>query len=137
MIVFVCLDPDGGMLFHHRRQSSDRVVTADMLVVSQGRRLWMDPYSEKLFAGRTEGIMARETFLELAGPEDCCFVENRPLSAYADQIERLIVYRWDKVYPKDMMFDLNLADWTLENTVCLEGHSHANIERETYVRPED
>ena len=41
MIVIVCVDQRNGLGFNGRRQSRDRMVAADILKESAGRRLWM------------------------------------------------------------------------------------------------
>ena len=48
MIAVVCVDDRNGMLFHHRRQSQDRLLREDLLSRCPGR-LWMNAYSAKLF----------------------------------------------------------------------------------------
>ena len=49
MIVIVCVDQRNGLAFNGRRQSRDRMVAADILKESAGRRLWMTPSSLRLF----------------------------------------------------------------------------------------
>ena len=41
MIVITCVDQKNGLAFNGRRQSRDRMVAADILRESAGRRLWM------------------------------------------------------------------------------------------------
>ena len=48
MIIAVCIDDKGGMLFNHRRQSQDRLLREDLLKEAAGRPLWMSGYSAKI-----------------------------------------------------------------------------------------
>ena len=54
MIVIVCVDQRNGLAFNGRRQSRDRMVAADILKESAGRRLWMTPSSRRLFLPEAE-----------------------------------------------------------------------------------
>lgn len=133
MILMVCVDDRGGMLFHHRRQSQDRVVREDLLREA-GDRLLMNAYSAKQFEPDAH-IICAEDCLERAGEGDCCFVENLDPLAYADRIEKVIVYHWNRVYPADVYFTIPLQDapWKLESVTEFPGFSHEKITKEVYI----
>ena len=135
MNVIVCLDDCEGMTFNRRRQSRDRVVTAD-IVREAGERLCMCPYSESLFLETEIERLVSENFLDEAQSGDWCFVENRALSPYREQIDEVLVYRWNRHYPSDTTFDLNLAaeGFRLAEREELEGYSHEKITKERFVR---
>ena len=57
MIVIVCVDQRNGLAFNGRRQSRDRMVAADILKESAGRRLWMTPSSRRLFLPEAEIVV--------------------------------------------------------------------------------
>ncbi len=135
MKAVVCLDEGGGMLFNHRRQSRDRQQIADLWqLVGQGR-LWCAPFSAPLFAEGERQPLFDEAFLEKAGPGDYCLVEDRALSPYLDQIEELIVYHWNRVYPRDLVLDIPLPGMLhLAGRVDLPGYSHECITRERYIK---
>ena len=137
MTVIVCLDDRGGMAFNHRRQSRDRVVLDDMVQTSAGHTLWMSPVSARLFTGwNVSGLRAAEDFLDRAGAEDFCFVEDRPVLPWRARIRGVVLYRWGRVYPADLRFDLPLdsEDWVLECRTVFAGHSHKTITKEVYRR---
>ena len=46
MILIVCVDDHNGMMFNHRRQSQDRILRADILELTGGKKLWMNAYSK-------------------------------------------------------------------------------------------
>ena len=54
MIGIVCLEERRGMQFGGRRVSRDRVVTEKICELCEGKTLWMNPASEKLFAEQKE-----------------------------------------------------------------------------------
>ena len=133
MKVMVCLDDDNGMLFNGRRQSRDRLLREDMINLLQGARLWMNEYSAKQFEeGPEESIIADEKFLEKANENDYCFVEDRKLLLYEPAIRELILYRWNRKYPADMFFDIDLSHWELVNRTEFPGSSHVKITKEIY-----
>lgn len=135
MNLIVCIDNNNGMAFHNRRQSQDRVLRGQIFHLIGGHRLWMNSYSRKQFAETlpTE-VCTAEDFLEKAGPDDYCFVENLDLSPYAEQIETLILFRWNREYPADLFFRLDLTSWSLRESQDFTGFSHEIITKEIYTR---
>lgn len=134
MKVIVCLEDNGGMMFNRRRQSRDRVLSADVLAQCRGARLCISPYSMLLFEGSDADILCDENFLELAREEDYCFVEDKALAPYAERICELIVYKWNRRYPSDTYFDLDLAalGFELASSEEFAGYSHEKITKEIY-----
>lgn len=137
MIVILCLDDQGGMMFHQRRQSRDKEVIRDILEMKKDRILWMNAYSAKLFEGAKEQICCEKDFLKKAGKGDFCFVENEPIGGYQEQIEQLIVYRWNRRYPADFFPDLDFHIWVLTDRKEFQGNSHEKLTKEVYDRKDD
>lgn len=135
MTVIVCLDRSNGMMFNHRRQSRDANVISDILQTASEKTLFMDPYSVPLFSTAERDIGVCEDFLDKAGVDDFCFIENASVAAYKEKITRLIVYKWNRDYPADFFFDIDYAkNFRLVSTVDFEGTSHDRITKEIYVR---
>ena len=136
MKVIVCLEDKGGMMFNHRRQSRDRVLSADVLAQCRGARLCISPYSMLLFEGGEADILCDESFLELAGEGDYCFVEDRALAPYADRIGEVIVYKWNRRYPTDVFFDIDPESLGFRRVSMteFEGSSHEKITKEIFAR---
>ncbi len=132
MIVAVAIEDRGGMMFNHRRVSRDQAQQADLLTFCGGRKLWMNGYSAQLFAG--EQIAVDEAFLQKAGPDEVCFVEDQPLLHGEDKIDTLVLYRWNRTYPADMKLELDLTAYVLTETREFPGNSHETITREIYMR---
>lgn len=137
MIAVLCLDDQNGMMFNKRRQSRDREVISDILQMSKTTRLWMNEYSAKLFEEMKEEISCEAAFLEKAGEGEFCFVENEQLGAYADKIEKLILYKWNRKYPADFFFDFDFSDWKLKESTEFQGNSHEKVTKEVYDRKGD
>lgn len=135
MIVLICVDDDMGMLFNSRRQSKDVILRSRIMEKTRGHKLWMNHYSAKQFEEDDQHeINVEEDFLLDAAPGDFCFVETQLLQAYEKWIEKLILYRWNRKYPSDLKFDLNLRDWKLIETTDFVGNSHTKITEEIYVK---
>lgn len=132
MNIIVCLDDNQGMLFNKRRQSRDRKVLED--IFSLTKNLWINSFSEKLFAESDVTTNVDEEFLSKAGKGEFCFVENEKIMPYINRIEQIIVYRWNRKYPADVRFDASLQDWKLVGQKEFSGKSHEKITREIYVR---
>ena len=53
---------------------------------------------------------------------------------YEKWIEKLMIFKWNRVYPKDFEFDIDLSEWKLSQSSEFKGSSHDNITMEVYVR---
>ena len=133
MVLIVCLDEKHGMLFNRRRQSQDAVVQEDILALSAGKTLWMNGYSAKQFPTDAPVTVA-EDCLAQAGAGEFCFIENLDALPYAEQVEQVIVYQWNRRYPADFYFTLPLdaPEWVLQQTAEFAGKSHEKITKEVY-----
>ena len=69
MIGIVCLEERRGMQFGGRRVSRDRVVTEKICELCEGKTLWMNPASEKLFAEQKESGKERTPMKARSAPE--------------------------------------------------------------------
>ena len=142
MRIIAAIDDGGGLMFNRRRQSQDRMLRERILRLSDGSRLWMNAYTRKQFADAdaeaVERIAVDEDFLQKAADGDFCFVENAPVLPVLDRVERVILFRWNRAYPSDLRFDLDLSapPWTLIETDEFPGSSHEKITEEVYAREE-
>ncbi|MCI9423227.1 MAG: ribonuclease Z [Dorea sp.] len=135
MIVVVCVDEKNGMMFHRRRQSQDRVLRENLQKECGGKKLYMNGYSGKLFKDAV-GIVVSENFLGEAKEGEFCFVEDADVGEYLQRIEAVILYRWNRRYPADVYFTLDLFNekWMLERTEEFKGSSHERITKEVYKK---
>lgn len=134
MIVMICLDDKGGMRFHDRRQSQDRILRQRMKEIVKDAKVFMNETSEKLYQEFQNRVVC-EDFLEKAGENDYCLVEDQSLLPLEKKIKKIIIFWWNKIYPADMFFDLSLDQWQLVETKEFEGSSH-QITEEIYIKGE-
>ncbi len=128
MKLIVCLDDNRGMLFNKRRQSRDRVLIENALDYCKGEKLYTNEYSQKLFPENSVEIFG--SIQEIGN--DFCFAEN--FTVDENTVDEIIVYKWNRVYPADTYFNIELKNWHLTETDDFEGSSHEKITREIYVR---
>lgn len=135
MHIIVCLDDRDGMLFNKRRQSQDRWVRQRVAGLSAGGVLRMNGYSARQFEPECiPHAQISHNFLTEAAPGDWCFVENEPLSPFEEQIESLVIFRWNRVYPAETRLDVPLDRWKLTESGEFPGYSHDKITMEVYRR---
>ena len=132
MIGIICLDQRDGMYFNERRQSRDRYVIRDIVRMTKDKVLHINSYSEELFNEKLCEYIVSDDYFSDAKDGEYCFVENHILDQ--SRLEKLIVYRWDKIYPTDHKFKLN--EWKLESSEEFQGYSHDTIVKEVYERNE-
>lgn len=135
MKIIVCLDDKNGMLFNRRRQSKDSILREKLLEKVGNETVWMNAYSASQFPQTAPNMKIDELFLEKAGQGEYCFVENVNVTEFAPRVEELTVYRWNRAYPADTKFPIELFEkrGKLISRVDFAGSSHERITEEVYV----
>ena len=146
MILISAVDNSMGLMFNGRRLSRDRALTNRILSIAAGKKLYPDEYSMELFKeaadqdlsaqameSRVDFQVSEEPFMN-AGEGEFCFIEDRAPSGFEDKIEQLYLYFWNRDYPSDLRFDLDMEGWRLIRSVPLQGNSHEKIDENIYVR---
>ena len=135
MIAIICLDDKNGYLFNKRRQSQDRVLRAKLLEMTGDSKLWMNAYSQKQFENEMSPVIeVDEEFASKASEGEYCFFENVSPEDYLDRAEKIIVVKWNRVYPSDRKFDISSTSFRLERSEEFQGSSHEKITIEEYVK---
>ncbi len=132
MTVILCLDNQNGMLFNKRRQSRDKALIADIFTMFSHQKIYINEFSRPLFAEYSDRIIVEELPLASAGSNDVCFVENMDLLPYQDNLSEIILYRWNRDYPSDVRFTMDLSQYTLQSKIDFVGNSHEKLTREVY-----
>ena len=134
MNLIFCVDKKGGMLFHKRRLSFDRIVCEKILNISGGA-LSIAPYSRSLFPSDVE-LQVSDEFLAKAGEASWCFVETVDPAEYMDRVEKIVIFYWNRVYPSELKFSLDILQfgWKLIHSEEFQGYSHERITMEVYQR---
>ena len=135
MIVIVCVDNNLGMMFNNRRQSRDIEVVKKIIEFTKGSSLWMNKYSYELFEELDcNRINIDSGFLSETANGEYCFVENTDLESYEKWVEKIIIFRWNTVYPSDRELDIDLKSWQLIENSDFVGKSHKKITMEVYIK---
>lgn len=135
MNIIICTDDNNGMLFNHRRQSQDKKLREYILNLMSllSCNLWMNSYTKKQFVeDNVNHIIVDKNFLDNVPINDYCFVENTDITPYIDKIDKIILFKWNRSYPADMFFPIDLSTWKLEESEDFVGYSHDKITKEIY-----
>lgn len=134
MKLIVCVDDRMGVMFNKRRQSKDAKVREDILsMLEEGKKLFVSPYTAKQFLEEEqEKLYISETFLLEAIEDDICFIEDSDVADMGDMIESIILYRWNRHYPSDKYFTLDLSNYELISSLDFVGNSHPEMLKEEY-----
>ncbi len=131
MKLIVIIDDNNGMSFNKRRQSRDKVLCSYILSLTKGK-IYMSEYSAKLFSKYGDNIAVAEDISDI--PDDAyCFIESISPSVLSEKIDHIYLFRWNRLYPADVFFDIELSDLTPINTDSIKGSSHDDIVLEEYM----
>ena len=133
MTIIVCVDEQGGILFNHRRVSSDRSVVSDIVKYADHTNLYMSEYSAKLFPTAANVIVIPN--LLNSADSGMIFIEEYCPDAVLDKADRVVIYHFNRRYPSDVKFPVDIVKkrGTMESSVEFKGNSHDRITREVYV----
>lgn len=143
MVIVACADDLYGMMFNHRRQSKDLAVTEDichMIDSEEGNvKMWIKQYSSSLFVDKEElcnRIIVDDAFSEKCNKADFCFIEGEISAELLGRAEKVILYRWNRVYPSDCKLDSAALEDAFAKTQIIEfaGSSHELITKEIYIK---
>ena len=134
MYLIACVDDRMGMMFNHRRVSRDRAVIKDIMDRCGDQVVYIESGSAVLFKDfNSESVHVwnedRNDLLE----GRYFFVED-PDVIREESVEKIILYQWNRNYPADQYFPIDLEEWILEDASEFAGHSHEKITRSCFVR---
>lgn len=135
MKLIVCVDDNGGMLFNKRRISRDRVLCQHIIKMAKGANLWVNAYSRDLFSETDCNIPLYCGENHCIAKEDYLFAEDLAVEKLLPLADTLILYRWNRRYPSDVKFPLELlGQWKLVSACDFPGSSHEKITCEVYCK---
>ena len=121
MNIIVCLEDKNGMMFNKRRLSQDVAIREDIYKNMDGKSLIMNDYSYKMFSKDEPkiDIIVRED-LPVCDKENLQFIEDKQLGNFESEIDKMIVYYWNRRYPSDLKFDIDFSNgrYMSEHTHC-------------------
>ena len=137
MKLIVAVDDNMGMLFNKRRQSRDILLRKRILEIIEDKELFINAYTAKQFSEEmTENIIITENPMGILDSEGYCFVEDLDVLQYESNFDKIIIYSWNRVYPKDLTFNIDLNNWECVSEFDFVGNSHDNITERIYIRKE-
>lgn len=133
--LIVCLDDLNGYAFNHRRQSRDQMVIEDIVKMTCGF-LTISHYSHDLFTKEQLKMMQEKASMPIDEEIYFFFDADGDLATLdTDHIREIIVYRWNRTYPRDKVFPAEfLSNYCLSQKIKFSGKSHKKITKEIYRR---
>ena len=135
VILIACVDDNYGLLFNGRRVSKDETVIKKLLETIGNNKLWMSEYTSSLFQEEeSKNILIDNAFLIKAAENDYCFIECDVPEDIKSKVEKVIFFKWNREYPSDTKFDIDLSLYKIDQACEFEGKSHKKITMEVYSR---
>ena len=96
--------------------------------------LYLNAYSAEQFKGTDIPLSVADDFLNKAGRGEYCFVENEKLSGVKKDIEKFVIFRWNRKYPNDFVLDIlpKQCGIVCVHTGEFAGNSHERITMEIW-----
>ena len=137
MNIIVCLEDNNGMMFNKRRLSQDVEVRNDIYKNLGDKSLIMNNYSFKMFQkdNSDKNIVVSED-IPADDDQNFQFIEDKKLCNFEDKIGQMIIYYWNRRYPSDLKFDIDITDgnWEVVSEEEFAGKSHEKITKKILVR---
>ena len=127
MILLVCCENRGGMMFFGKRLSRDRVLTERILALTGAAPLHVTAYSAAMLEG-AENLNVSDDPASHAGAGEFYFAENAPLPT--EGVEEIHRFLWNRDYPADRFFDPKDYGAALVSATEFAGYSHYVITHE-------
>ena len=125
MKLIVCVDDKNGMMFNKRRQSKDKVLIHKIIQITKSHTVYVDNYSKQLFEENLNYSSITNA--------DFCFIENPDLIPNV-QFDEIFVFKWNRLYPFDKKFNLDLSQYSVAHEEDFIGNSHDKITLIIYKR---
>ncbi len=125
MNIIVCLDENKGILFNKRRVSKDKEIILD--IVKNNDCIYVSEYSYKLFLeyGYSEKVIIKDIC-----NEGTFFIEDSDVSGC--NIEKITIYYFNRKYPSDYKFNIDLSKYKKVLEEEFIGSSHEKITKCIY-----
>ena len=127
MILITCIDNRKGIMFNKRRVSKDTLLIERLKGITKGNKIYVSEYSKPLFDGFDNLVLSIENLTN----NDFYFLEDED---YNGNIDKIIIYKWNRDYPADKYFDIDLSSYVLISTQDFQGSSHDLITEEIYIK---
>ena len=127
MILITCINNSNGIMFNKRRVSKDALLIERLKGITKENKIYVSEYSKPLFDGFDNLVLSIEDLTN----NDFYFLEDED---YTGNIDKIIIYKWNRDYPADKYFDIDLSSYELISTQDFQGSSHDLITEEIYIK---
>lgn len=127
MILITCINNSNGIMFNKRRVSKDVLLIERLKGITKENKIYVSEYSKPLFDGFDNLVLSIEDLTN----NDFYFLEDED---YTGNIDKIIIYKWNRDYPADKYFDIDLSSYELISTQDFQGSSHDLITEEIYIK---
>lgn len=127
MNLIVCIANNNGIMFNKRRVSKDALLIERLKGITKENKIYVSEYSKPLFDGFDNLVLSIENLTN----NDFYFLEDED---YNGNIDKIIIYKWNRDYPADKYFDIDLSSYELISTQDFQGSSHDLITEEIYIK---
>lgn len=127
MNLIVCIANNNGIMFNKRRVSKDALLIERLKGITKENKIYVSEYSKTLFDGFDNLVLSIENLTN----NDFYFLEDED---YNGNIDKIIIYKWNRDYPADKYFDIDLSSYELISTQDFQGLSHDLITEEIYIK---
>ncbi len=131
MKLIFCIEKGKGTAFFGKRLSKDSALNQKLLEIVNGAPLWVSRYSAPLFE-KKENVIIDNDYAVKADENDFCFVEDRGFNL--DLANEIILCHWNRKYPANSFFDVDLSKYERISSQDISGSSHDKITIELYKR---
>lgn len=131
MNIIACIDNENGILFNSRRQSRDAHIFDDIKNTIGSKIIYCSEYSAKLLQEYSLSPAVVKT-LKAVPENGYYFLENTLPPDLLPEIKKVIIYKWNKSYPKDTYLGMDFSNIKLVHTSDFQGKSHKLITKEIY-----
>ena len=138
MKLILCVEENGGMAFHNRRVSKDRVQLENMMEEIKETPFYVSPYSAKMleeygFCGYVETTEPDQ----IAEEDAWYFCEFGEYEVLLPKVTEILLYQWNRRYPSNVAFDMQLLeDYEKTEETEFQGSSHDKITKIRYCKKE-
>ncbi len=135
MNIAFCMGRRGELFFNNRRVARDEYAILDLINTVGEKKLYIKPYSERLFREFGGYILSNDPLSE-CGEDDFCFVEGEDVARGFSKAKKLIIYNFSVEYPYDIKFDTPPAEhgFTRVDSKKMRGFAHDKIVKDVYIK---
>ena len=125
----------GELFFNKRRVARDEYAIVDFINTVGAAKLYISPYSERLFRDFGGYILADDPLAE-CGEDDFCFVEGEDVLRALSLANKVISYNFSLEYPFDLKIDTPPTDLGFRrvDSKKFKGLAHDKIVKDVYIK---